>query len=374
MWGNTPMTALDTNDDLFNLWIKDNIIKQLDKQPDYYVQVTVPNEFQPLGKYNIGITAGVETNMIPKDWIVGCNKMNLIIVSSNFSKNTMLTTQYADMQPMKIETKIEVIFEGVDTNVYKKLHYEQMNETKIKNYLDGVNEKFCFLFVGHWLRGDFGQDRKDVGMLIRKFAEGFSGSENKPALILKTSSASFSIKERERLKRNIKNILSDIINPPSVYLVFGTLTDEEMNDLYNHPKIKAMVSFTKGEGFGRPLLEFTMTGKPVLASNWSGHLDFLDDDLSVRLDGELMDVHSSAADQFIIQGSKWFQVSYENAILKMKDVITNYDSYLEKSEKLREKNVKNFSLNEMNLKFNEIMTMCINQQVLDNGLPKLIRI
>jgi glycosyltransferase involved in cell wall biosynthesis len=275
---------------------------------------------------------------------------------------------------MKIETKIEVIFEGVDTNVYKKLHYEQMNKTKIKNYLDGVTEKFCFLFVGHWLRGDFGQDRKDVGMLIRKFAEGFSGSENKPALILKTSSASFSIKERERLKRNIKNILSDIINPPSVYLVFGTLTDEEMNDLYNYPKIKAMVSFTKGEGFGRPLLEFTMTGKPVLASNWSGHLDFLDDDLSVRLDGELMDVHSSAADQFIIKGSKWFQVSYENAILKMKDVITNYDSYLEKSEKLREKNVKNFSLNEMNLKFDEIMAMCINQQVLDNGLPKLIRI
>jgi glycosyltransferase involved in cell wall biosynthesis len=185
-------------------------------------------------------------------------------------------------------------------------------------------------------------------MLIRKFAEGFNGLENKPALVLKTSSASFSIKERERVRRSIQNILFGIQDPPSVYLVFGTLTDEEMNELYNHPKIKAFVSFTKGEGFGRPMLEFTMTGKPVLASNWSGHLDFLNEDLSVRLNGELKDVHPSAADQFIIQGSKWFQVDYDDAILKMKDVVSHYDSYLKRAEMLREENMNNFSLGMMN--------------------------
>jgi glycosyltransferase involved in cell wall biosynthesis len=274
LWGNTPMTALDTENDLFHLWIKNNMITHLDRQPDYYVQVTVPNEFQTLGKYNIGITAGVETTMIPKDWITGCNKMNLIIVPSAFSKSVMLTTQYNDMLLTKICTKIDVIFEGVDTGLYKKLNFNELKDTKIKNYLDGIDADFCFIFVGHWLKGELGQDRKDVGMLIRKFAEGFNGVDNKPALVLKTSSANFSVKERERLKRSIKNILYGIEKPPSVYLVFGTLADDEMNDMYNHPKIKAMVSFTKGEGFGRPLLEFTMTGKPVLTSNWSGHLDF----------------------------------------------------------------------------------------------------
>jgi hypothetical protein len=374
MWGNTPMTELDPDNDLFHLWMKDNIIRQLDRQPDYYVQVTVPNEFQPLGKYNIGITAGVETTMIPKDWITGCNKMNLIIVPSNFSKSVMLTTQYSDMLPTKIGTKIDVVFEGVDTSVYKKMPYEQMKETKVKNYLDGIKEDFCFLFVGHWLKGDLGQDRKDVGMLIRKFAEGFNGLENKPALVLKTSSASFSVKDRERLRRSIQNILFGIQDPPSVYLVFGTLTDEEMNELYNHPKIKSFVSFTKGEGFGRPMLEFTMTGKPVLASNWSGHLDFLNEVLSVRLNGELKDVHPSAADQFIIQGSKWFQIDYDDAILKMKDVISHYDSYLKRAEMLREENMNKFSLGEMNLKFNEIMTKCLGEQKLnESSLPKLVR-
>ena len=42
---------------------------------------------------------------------------------------------------------------------------------------------------------------------------------------------------------------------PNIYLVHGDFTDDEMNQLYNHPKVKVHVSFTHGEGFGRPLLE-----------------------------------------------------------------------------------------------------------------------
>ena len=49
----------------------------------------------------------------------------------------------------------------------------------------------------------------------------------------------------------------------------------EMNSIYNHSKVKAMVSLTKGEGFGRPLLEFSLSQKPLIVSGWSGHMDFL---------------------------------------------------------------------------------------------------
>ena len=66
------------------------------------------------------------------------------------------------------------------------------------------------------------------------------------------------------------------------------MTDSEINQLYNHPKVKAMLSFNKGEGFGRPLLEFTTTGKPVIASNWSGQLDFLNKDFATSISGEIM--------------------------------------------------------------------------------------
>ena len=126
-----------------------------------------------------------------------------------------------------------------------------------------IEEDFAYLFVGHWLKGSLGQDRKDVGMMIKCFMEAFKDEEDKPALILKTSSATFSVKERENMRRKIEDITKGYENPPSVYLLFGELTNQEMNELYNHPKVKSMVSITKGEGFGRPLLEFSMTGKPM---------------------------------------------------------------------------------------------------------------
>lgn len=373
-WGSTPMTALDVDNNLFHLWIKNNTITQLNMQPEYYVQVTVANEFQPLGKYNIGITAGVETTMIPKDWIPACNKMNLIITTSNFSKSVMLMTQYPDMMPSKIGANIEVLFEGSDTTVFKKLDIEKLPNNKIKKYLDGINEDFCFLFVGHLLRGNVGEDRKDVYMLIKTFAETFSKHEKKPALVLKISSATFSVKERERISKLIRGLVHDIKDCPSIYLVFGELSEDEMNCLYNHPKIKTFVTFTKGEGFGRPLLEFSMTGKPVMASNWSGHLDFLDNDGAIMLEGELKEVASSAQDPFIIPGSKWFNVNYDMASKKMIDVYENYETYYEKSKILGEKNIQNFSLNMMTNKLKDIMLECLGQQRLnESSLPKLIR-
>ena len=93
VWGSTPMTALE-DDNLFHQWIKGNIVTQFQGLPDIYVQVTVPNEFQRFGKFNIGITAGIETTVAPKDWVDGCNKMDLIITTSKFSKDVLLSTVY----------------------------------------------------------------------------------------------------------------------------------------------------------------------------------------------------------------------------------------------------------------------------------------
>jgi glycosyltransferase involved in cell wall biosynthesis len=211
-------------------------------------------------------------------------------------------------------------------------------------------------------------------MLIRTFSETFKNRENKPGLVLKTSAATFSVKERERLKKNIEKIVSDIENPPSIYFLFGELSDVEMNILYNHPKIKSFVTFTKGEGFGRPMLEFTMSGKPVIASKWSGHLDFLSNDESILLDGNLKQIHKSASNQFLTEGSEWFQVDYVNASKKMIDVYENYNKYLHKSEELRIRNMEMFSLDKMTEKLKTIMTSALGEQTqVDNGLPKLIR-
>jgi glycosyltransferase involved in cell wall biosynthesis len=372
MWGSTPMTALEDN--LFHKWIESNIVNQLERTPDIYVQVTVPNEFQRVGKFNIGITAGIETTIAPKDWIDGCNRMDLIITTSTFSKDVLLQTVYNEneqntgklIKQHKIERQIDVLFEGVDTKIYNNVY----------NNIDiDIKEDFVYLFVGHWLKGDTGQDRKDVGMLIRCFSEAFKDVEDRPALILKTSSASFSIKERESFRKKIEGLVSDYKNPPSIYLLFGDLTNDEMNNLYNHPKVKSMVTITKGEGFGRPLLEFTMTGKPVIASNWSGHKDFLPMDKAIMLGGKLTEVHESAVDTFILKDSKWFTANYNEVSEVFKLVYKDYDKFLEKSMMLGDENKEKFSMEKRKEKFKDIINpFSVQPKEQKLILPKLTKI
>lgn len=372
-WGNTPRTALEKN--TFHDWIRNNIVESLNYIPDFYIQVTIPNEFQKLGKFNIGITAGIETTIAPKNWIDGCNKMDLIITTSKFSKDVLLQTVYNENEKLtgklvkqhKIEKPIEVLFEGVDTNIFRNIG---------NDFPLDIKEEFAYLFVGHWLKGDIGQDRKDVGMLIRCFMESFDGLDDKPALVLKTSSATFSVKERENFRKRIEDVCRGFENPPSVYLLFGDLTNDEMNSLYNHPKIKSMVSITKGEGFGRPLLEFTMTGKPIIASNWSGHKDFLPMDKAIMIGGKLVEVHDSAVDDFIIKGSKWFMANYNEFVEVLRIVKKDYDNFKNNSEELRKYNSENFSLSKMTSKFKEIITSHLTEKPKEHKLvlPKLTKI
>jgi glycosyltransferase involved in cell wall biosynthesis len=374
-WGSTPLTALEEGNEFHN-WINENIVTTVTEQPDIYVQVTVPNEFQRFGRFNIGVTAGIETTVASKSWVDGCNRMDHIITTSTFSRDVLLQTVYNEtenttgklIKQYRIEKPISVLFEGVDTNIYNN---------EFKGIDINITEKDAFLFVGHWLKGDLGQDRKDVGMLIRCFIEAFKDEEVKPALVLKTSSASFSVKQREEFRKKIEDIVkqSNVKTPPSIYLLFGELSNQEMNELYNHPKIKAMVSITKGEGFGRPLLEFTMTGKPVIASNWSGHKDFLPMDKAIMVGGSLTEVHESVIDNFIIKGSKWFTANYNEFAEVLKLVQKDYDKFLEKSEQLRVFNSENFTLDNMKDKFETIIKQrTIQPKEHKLVLPKLTKI
>ncbi len=343
-WGATPMDQLNPNDE-FHKWILDNIVGEINIQPDVYVQMTVPNEFQQVGKFNIGVTAGIETTVIPKDWVDGCNRMDLVITTSQHSKSGIAGTQWTERDKTtqqvitehRVSKPVEVLFEGTD---YKEL--DGLDK------LDSIKENFCFLFVGHWLQGNLYHDRKDVGGMIQTFLSAFSRTKGeKPALILKTSSAGFSIRDREEILRKVEEVASQVKSDVSIYLIHGDLTPDDMWKLYNHPKVKATISFTHGEGFGRPLLEFSMTGKPVISSGWSGQLDFLNDKQSVLLDGELKNVDPSASNQFLLPESQWFYVNYSNAAFKLIDVFNNYDKYLSESKKLGRDNINKFSHNKM---------------------------
>jgi glycosyltransferase involved in cell wall biosynthesis len=304
--------------------------------------------------------------------------MDMIIVPSEFSKEVLVKTIYSEtdrntqkvIKEHKLEKPIEVLFEGYNEKFFGKKAEIKMPE------LDKVKEDFAYLFVGHWLKGELGHDRKDVGMMIKSFCHAFRGQKNPPALILKTSSAGFSVMDREATMGKLEEVTEEFgKNIPSIYLLHGELSDEEMNALYQHSKVKAMVSFTHGEGFGRPLLEFSLTGKPVIASNWSGHLDFLKSG-AVLLDGELKDIHPSAQDQFILEGTKWFYVNYTGAIKTFTDIYKGYDKYKTASFQLGKQNQQNFGLEKMTKLFDTILTKYVPtiKQFIPLNIPKLTKV
>ena len=366
-WGNTPMDVLNYDDD-FHKWIVDNVIPNIQTKPDVYIQVTVPNEFQQIGGYNIGITAAIETTACPIEWIHGCNRMDLIIVPSEHSKMSLVGTIYNEadrntnqiIKEHKVEKPVEILFEGFNEMIFG------LEPEKHISDLNKIKEDFGFLFVGHWLEGALGEDRKNVGMMIKTFTMAFKNEKIKPALILKTSSATFSVLDREKMMQKIKEALGKDYGKMPIYLLHGDLSEKEMNALYYHPKVKAMINFTKGEGFGRPLLEFSLTGKPVIVSNWSGHIDFLKDG-AILLEGELKNVHETAANQFLLKESKWFNVNISKAISVIKDVYSNYDKYKVTSLQLGKQNKQNFSLSKMT----EIFDVLLNKYGIYNKVqPK----
>lgn len=352
-WGATPFGFCKDNPEwnfLLELILPNN---QLPKQPEIWAQVTIPSEFHPVGKYNIGFTAGVETTICPAEWIEGMNRMNLNIVSSEHSKKVFQDTQFEKRNKqtnalegnVKLEKPVEVLFEGVNTDIYKVI---ERNQVKNIN-LDSIKEDFAYLFVGHWMQGDVGEDRKNVGLLVKAFYEVFKNKTKKPALILKTSQVGSSYVDREEILKKLKQIKKSVNskNLPNVYLLHGEFTDEEMNELYNHPKVKSMVSLTKGEGFGRPLLEFTLTKKPLLTTGWSGHMDFLNPEFVPLVQGQLTNVHPSAANQWLLADSQWFSPDHGQIGFFLKDIFENYKNYTEKAKRQAYKSKNEFNWKNM---------------------------
>ena len=288
--------------------------------------------------------------------------MDLVLTSSEHSKKVFEESKFEvrNKETNALEKKVElqkpvsVLFEGADTNVYKVTDTPCSVDFNIK-------EDFAYLFVGHWMDGDIGEDRKNVGLLVKAFLETFKNKSKKPALILKTSQVGASYMDREIILHKINKIKKTVnsTNLPNIYLLHGEFTDEEMNEIYNHSKVKAMVSLTKGEGYGRPLLEFTLVKKPLLTTGWSGQTDFLSPEFTNFISGQLTPVHPSTKNQFLLPESKWFSPDPSQIGFYLKDIFENYKKYTDKAKRQAFKSKNEFSWDKMKEKTDELLTKYI---------------
>ena len=370
-WGETRWGYLkDHNDTVFT----PRIINKLTQQPDIWVQVSIPNEFQKVGKYNIGLTAGIETTLCDPSWIQGANNMDLLLVSSKhalesferskFDRKDDKTGQIIDR--ISLNTKVEVLFEGADlTKYFPFILNEDLDKEllDLKDTLDTIPESFCFLTTGHWMQGAFGEDRKNLGFTLKSFLETFKNKKNAPALIMKSHSMTTSIMDRERMLDRIDSVRSTVKGKlPNVYLIHGEVSDAGMNLIYNHHKVKSFVSLPKGEGFGRPFLEFSLVNKPIIASSWSGQTDFLDREFVRYVKGDLSKIHKTAVvKNIILPEAEWFSADPSDVGRAYKEIYKDYKKWLPKAKRQGRKSRTQFSYEAM------VDTL---KSILDTNIPE----
>ena len=264
-WGHTSWLWQDDEE---RRWIDETLQKTVSYvhsggRFDISLQVTIPNEWEKLAPINIGITAGIETNKVSPKWIEKSFLMDKIITISKHSKQTYKDTAYnfknektGEEGEISIQTPIEYVSYPV-----RKFSPEDIDLNLTTN--------FNFLSVAQL------SPRKNIYQLIKAFIEVHRDNDD-VGLIIKANSAKNSLIDRRHTLRGFEQVVKNFGDKKcKIYLLHGCLSDGELAGLYTHPKVKALVSTSHGEGFGLPLFEAAYYGLPVVATNWGGHLDFL---------------------------------------------------------------------------------------------------
>ena len=346
-WGECSLDGLSSESELNTKILQNTLIGPPEKSPDISIHVAMPSEFKALGKYNIGITSGVEVDTCPESFIYGCNRMNLVIVPYEFKKQTQTDTEFSS--GIKCTTPNEVVFEGYTPEIT-----DNTTEVEMSTLLDTINEEFCFLSVGQWAADS---DRKNIRGLVNVFNDTFRDVKNPPALVLKIYGSSHCISDELEIKKQLYSILSTNSNHAPIYVVYGNVTPSEMTTLYSHSKIKCLVSLTRGEGFGRPLLEASVNGLPIMVSKWSGHLDFLDKKLCKLLPGT--HITATGLGEFAPTDAKWFDVDLNNVSVELVDMVSRYEVHESRATKLRKINSQKYSIESMHTAYDNVLSKYI---------------
>jgi len=358
-WGETGWLKDDNEErKWFDSLLKKTIEhQQRDGKYDVSFQVTIPNEWERLAPINIGVTAGIETTIVAPVWLEKANIMDKIIVVSKHAKQGFIKSIYEVVNKETGQKNILKCNTPIDIVHYPVKEYEKIN-------LDlNLETKFNFLVMAQW------GPRKNLNDTIRWFVEEFIDQD--VGLVLKIFGKNNSVIDRVEGQKQLEKVLNDYPQRKcKIYFLHGDMTDQEMHSLYKHPKIKAFISLSHGEGFGLPIFEAAYCGMPVIAPDWSGHIDFLYipkkeknnklRPMFARVDYDLKPISKEAVWDGVLEAdSMWCYPKQGSYKMKLREVYKEYGRYKKNALKLKDYILENFSAEKQ---YNWFMEASFNKQ------------
>lgn len=305
---------------------------------DVSFQVILPNEWQNIAKYNVGITAGIETDRCHPAWINAVNSMDAVVVPSEHAKKCFTNTG-------RINRDIIVIPESFPDVLNQEPDLEKFE----------FNTDFNFLVFGQLTAMNFQDDRKNIFNTLKVLINTFKDKED-VGIILKSNVGRSTIMDFKHIQGVLTAALKSIGHKgsPKVYLLHGNMSDDDLRDLYKHPKVKALVTMTRGEGFGLPILESAACGVPIAATRWSAHTDYMTRDSYLNIKYDLVEISDSKVDgNLFIKGMKWAEASEKSASEELEKLYKYYSVYDKRARAHQEVILESHSFDSIQGKYQE---------------------
>lgn len=339
-WGNTPFILDSTmHNGLIGEIMQRSTSPENIQKSDVSIQLKLPNEWETkLSNVNVGITAAVETDRCNPDWISSCNRMNKVIVPSQHAKLNLTNSG-------PVTCPIDVIPEA----------YSDVFLEEIESPVNKFSTNFNFLIFGQITGNTPFNDRKNTYNTIKWICDIFKDDPD-VGIVIKTNAG----RNTKIDKHMVVSLLTQLVNEirkgpyPKIHLLHGEMSDKEVAQVYKHPQIKALVSLTRGEGYGLPILEAAAAGLPVIATNWSGHLDFLKHGKFIPVYYQLQQVHKSRIDNSIfIEGVRWAEAQEDDAKKKLFKFRNSPEIPTQWAKELSPKILENYSQSAINKLYDE---------------------
>ncbi len=246
----------------------------------------------PLPGYNV-LYPNWELSIFPKAWANELGRFDEVWAPSQFIADSIAQSSDATVRHLPVACEVD------------------LSAMLSRRYFGIPESAYAFLFFFDFRSYATRKNPEAVVDAFRRLCQQRPAANT--TLVIKVNGAENDPEGFARLKESVRPFRNQIL------LIDGTVSDNEVKNLVRC--CDCFVSLHRSEGFGRGLAEAMYLGKPLIATGYSGNMDFMDPDSALLVAYELVPVAEGEYPHH--EGQVWASADVEQASLFMQKLVDN---------------------------------------------------